>query len=144
VTNTTHAPAAANPTGAGPYGLPAALFARLWAIGDVCAFAGVGERKARALLALDGAPPRMRMGSARCDRWNPAQVVAWLHGDDWRTPLAAVGMQDPGSRIPDAPVGPLLAAPDVPDDVQRPAAARMRPPGRPFTPPPPPKGRARR
>jgi hypothetical protein len=68
----------------GPYGLPAELFGRLWSIDDICAFCGVETTKARQLMSTDGAPPKMRMASARCDRWNPVQVVTWLHGDDWR------------------------------------------------------------
>jgi hypothetical protein len=72
----------------GPYGLPADLFRRLWSIDDICAFCGVEKTKARQLMSVEGAPPKMRMASARCDRWNPVQVVAWLHGDDWQiTPI---------------------------------------------------------
>jgi hypothetical protein len=77
-------PATGGP-GVGPYGLPADLFRRLWSIEDICAFCGVEKTKARQLMSTDGAPPKMRMASARCDRWNPVQVVTWLHGDDWRS-----------------------------------------------------------
>lgn len=76
-------PAAAAPL-TGPYGLPVDLFRRLWSIDDVCEFCQIERTKGRQLLAAPDAPPKMRMGSARCDRWNAAQVVAWLHGDDWR------------------------------------------------------------
>jgi hypothetical protein len=62
------------------------MFRRLWSIDDVCRFCDVERDKARQLLAADGAPPRLRMGSARCHRWNPVQVVAWLHGDAWEQP----------------------------------------------------------
>lgn len=114
MTDTT-APLAAEPGDApGPYGLPAALFARLWTLDDVCAFACVERTKARELLASDGAPPRMRMGSRRCDRWNPVLLVAWLHGDDWAAlavprPVAPAAPAD-GASGP-RPVGPARGAP---------------------------------
>jgi hypothetical protein len=101
--------------GAGPYGLPAALFVRLWSIDDVCEFVGVERTKARELLADPSAPPRLRTGSRRCDRWNPALVVAWLHGDDWRE-LFGPGPGRAGSGQP-----PCEAP-----------AERGRPPGRPW------------
>ena len=33
------------------------------------------------------APAPLRLGTDRCERWNPYQVVAWLHG----SPEAAAG-----------------------------------------------------
>lgn len=83
----------------GPYGLPADLFRRLWSIDDVCGFCGVERTKARQLMAAEGAPPRLRMGSARCDRWNPVQIVAWLHGDGW-PPAGPVGEPTGPPRFP--------------------------------------------
>jgi len=68
----------------GWWGLPPETFAGLWTVGDAARFMRVEQGKARRLLKAPGAPPRLRLGSERCDRWNPAQVVAWLHGEDWR------------------------------------------------------------
>lgn len=115
----------------GPYGLTSDLFERLWTIDDFCGFAGVSERKSRALLAQKGAPPPLRMGSERCVRWNPAQVVAWLHGDDWRS-LGVVPDAAPPLAVPDAPqAGLVRVVPDAPDAAVR----RGRPPGGRFVAP---------
>ncbi len=77
---------------AGWWGLPPETFAGLWTITDAARFMRVGQGKARRLLKTPGSPPRLRLGSERCDRWNPTQVVAWLHGEDW--PHATGGRPD--------------------------------------------------
>lgn len=127
VPETTALDGAAPRAATGPYGLPASLFARLWSLDDVCAFAGVERTKARELLASHGAPPRLRMGSRRCDRWNPVLLVMWLHGDDWTAiaaPAPTVLHADGAAPCPDAPSnGPEPAAGPP---------ARGGPPGRPW------------
>ena len=66
------------------YGLPGLDLTRLWQIADIAQFAQVEKKKARDLMNEPDAPPRLRLGSQRCDRWNPAMVVAHLHGGPWQ------------------------------------------------------------
>lgn len=82
MTGTAHEPT-------GPYGLPVRLLARLWTLADIQRYAQIEDTKARQLMRDPAAPPRLRLGSERCDRWDALQVVAWLHGDDWRDPPGA-------------------------------------------------------
>ena len=91
----------------GPLGYPESLFSRLWDLADFCRFAQVSETKARALLDDPTAPPRLRLGSQGCDRWNPRQVVLWLHGRDWASDQAS----DPLADARPNDVSPSPAAP---------------------------------
>ncbi|MCA1712802.1 MAG: site-specific integrase [Actinobacteria bacterium] len=58
------------------FGYPDARLAGAWTLADVCAFLQVSERTGRTLMRAPGAPPPLRLGSGRCARWNPYQVVA--------------------------------------------------------------------
>lgn len=78
------------------FGYPDEALVGTWTVNDLCAFLHVSERKARELMKTAGAPSPLRAGSNRCDRWNPYQVVAWLHGDP--------GAASPAGALPDAPV----------------------------------------
>jgi hypothetical protein len=104
------------------FGYPDSALAGTWTVRDLQTFLRVSERKARELMRADGAPPPLRTGSERCDRWNPYQVIAWLHG----SPHAAAA--------PAAVPAAADAAPSAPSPA----------PGRQWSPSPAPSGRAKR
>jgi hypothetical protein len=95
------------------FGYPDSALAGAWTVADLCRFLRVSERKARGLMRADGAPAPLRLRSDRCDRWNPYQVVAWLHG----------------AELPDGAAGGQAAPAASP-------AAFPGAPGRPWSPPP--------
>jgi predicted DNA-binding transcriptional regulator AlpA len=64
------------------YGLPLEAFGRAWTIADVQGYLRIGRTQAYALASDPGFPPRLRTG--RSHRWNGLQVMAWMHGEDWR------------------------------------------------------------
>lgn len=99
------------------YGYPEELLTGLWDIDDVCRFAKLSERKMRDLLGEPDAPPRLYMGSLRCARWNPYEVLAWWHDGSWAhlRPLTGgledarrdSGLNQQGDDLdPEAPAGP--------------------------------------
>ncbi len=87
------------------YGLAAGSLSRAWTVADVQRFLGIGSGQVRATLRREDAPPRLPVVGSY--RWNAAQIVAWLHGDDWRN-LAAVTVEDaaPGASSPHGSTGP--------------------------------------
>ena len=107
------------------YGFPDNRLDRAWTIADLCEFLQVSERKARALMRSDGAPATLRLGTERCDRWNPYQVIAWLHGAP--NPTDSAPEADPPAPVP-AP-----SAPGRQWSPKPPAATRhTQAPGRPL------------
>ena len=64
-------------------GLAPGSFDQAWTVSDVQGYLRIGRTHVYALLNSADAPPRLRTG--RSHRWNGAQVVAWLHGEDWKT-----------------------------------------------------------
>lgn len=80
------------------YGLTLTRYERAWTIEDIQHYLNLGRTSAYALVKDDDFPPRLRAG--RAHRWNGLHVMAWLHGDDWRT-----AELDPSS----APASPTTA-----------------------------------
>lgn len=69
-------------TRSGNYGLPASAFERAWTIEDIQGYLRIDRTQSYALMRDPQAPPRLRTG--RSHRWNGWQVMAFLHGQDWR------------------------------------------------------------
>lgn len=62
------------------FGYPGVSLPGVRTLGDVAEFLGLSVRTTRDLMNGAGAPRPLRLLSDRCHRWNPHQVVAWVHG----------------------------------------------------------------
>jgi predicted DNA-binding transcriptional regulator AlpA len=100
------------------YGLPLARYERAWTVEDIQTYLHIGRTQAYALVKDDDFPPRLRTG--RAHRWNGLRVMAWLHGDDWRTveldlssaPASPTTARRaaPSNTVPAQPASRLLAS----------------------------------